>query len=102
MEHTAPCPHLGGTSNQEIPNDDPIPLLLEHSELGEIASLTEPPKLQPIRLRPCDYSFEEWLKIKIWHTNINISEREIVFNEWILDSFDVEEEYDREIGNPYS
>ncbi|GKA09976.1 hypothetical protein Tco_0689409 [Tanacetum coccineum] len=52
--------------------------------------------------RPCDYSFDEWLKVKIGHTNIYDSDREIVFNEWILDSFDVEEEYAKEIGNPYS
>nr|GEV19562.1 hypothetical protein [Tanacetum cinerariifolium] len=30
------------------------------------------------------------------------SDKEIVFNKWILDSFDVEEEYAKEIGNPYS
>ncbi|GJW78907.1 phospholipase-like protein [Tanacetum coccineum] len=54
------------------------------------------------RLRPCDYSFDEWLKFKIGHTNIYDSDQEIVFNEWILDSFDVEYEYVKEIGNPYS
>ncbi|GKA39573.1 hypothetical protein Tco_0732124 [Tanacetum coccineum] len=59
--------------------------------------------------RPCDYSFDEWLKVKIGHTNIYDSDwetvfndRDIVFNEWILDSFDVEEEYAKEIGNSYS
>nr|GEU48683.1 hypothetical protein [Tanacetum cinerariifolium] len=36
------------------------------------------------------------------HTNIYDSDWEIMFNEWILDSFDVEEEYAKEIGNPYS
>ncbi|GKA86663.1 BYPASS-related protein [Tanacetum coccineum] len=89
--------HLGGTSNQGIPNDEPIPLSLEHSEFGEKSS--EPPKLQPIRPHLCDYLFEEWLKVKIGHTTINNSDREIVFNEWILDSFDVEEEYAREIDD---
>ncbi|GJZ67923.1 hypothetical protein Tco_0631163, partial [Tanacetum coccineum] len=74
----------------------------EHSEIGEKANISESPKLRPFRPRPCDYSFDEWLKVKIWHTNIYDSDREIVFNEWILDSFDVEEEYAKEIGNPYS
>ncbi|GKD42501.1 hypothetical protein Tco_1267146 [Tanacetum coccineum] len=57
---------------------------------------------RPIRPRPCNYSFEEWLKIRIGHNNLHESDREFIFNEWILDSYDVEEEYAREIGNPYS
>ncbi|GJY66746.1 phospholipase-like protein [Tanacetum coccineum] len=52
----------------------------------------------PIRPRPCNYSFEEWLKIRIGHNNLHESDREFIFNEWILDSYDVEEEYAREIG----
>ncbi|GJU15298.1 hypothetical protein Tco_1143264 [Tanacetum coccineum] len=64
-----------------------------HSELGEKANVSESLKLQPFRPRPCDYSFNEWLKVKIGHTNIYDSDREIVFNEWILDIFDVEYEY---------
>ncbi|GKE06530.1 hypothetical protein Tco_1398548, partial [Tanacetum coccineum] len=51
---------------------------------------TFPSKIRP---RPCDYSFDEWLKVKVGHTNIYNSDQEIVFNEWILDNFDVEEEY---------
>ncbi|GJW82882.1 hypothetical protein Tco_0156027 [Tanacetum coccineum] len=94
--------YTGSTFNQNIPNNDPTSFSLEHSELGEKTNISESPKLQPFRLRPCDYSFDEWLKVKIGHTNIYNSEREIVFNEWILDSFDVEEEYAKEIGNPYA
>ncbi|GJY17719.1 hypothetical protein Tco_0389210 [Tanacetum coccineum] len=56
----------------------------------------------PIRPRLCNYSFEEWLKIRIGHNNLHESDREFIFNEWILDSYDVEEEYAREIGDPYS
>ncbi|GJV50918.1 hypothetical protein Tco_1446659 [Tanacetum coccineum] len=94
--------YTGSTSNQNIPNNDHTPFLLEHSEIGEKANISESPKLRPFRPRPCDYPFDEWLKVKIWHTNIYDSDREIVFNEWILDSFDVEGEYAKEIGNPYS
>ncbi|GJZ55400.1 hypothetical protein Tco_0610593 [Tanacetum coccineum] len=57
---------------------------------------------RPMRPRPCNYSFEEWLKIKIGHNNLHESDREFIFNEWILNSYDVEEEYTKEIGNQYS
>ncbi|GJR87732.1 hypothetical protein Tco_0211743 [Tanacetum coccineum] len=69
--------------------------LQEHIEQEENEQL-------PIRSRPCNYSFEEWMKIRIGHNNLHESDREFIFNEWILDSYDVEEEYAREIGNPYS
>ncbi|GKD59735.1 phospholipase-like protein [Tanacetum coccineum] len=39
----------------------------------------------------------------IGHNSLHEYEREFIFNEWILDSYDVEEEeYAREIGDPYS
>ncbi|GJV51312.1 hypothetical protein Tco_1447053 [Tanacetum coccineum] len=94
--------YTGSTSNQNIPNNDLTPFLLEHSELGKKDTISESSKLRSFRPLPCDYSFDEWLKVKIGHTNIYDSDREIVFNEWILDSFDVEEEYAKEIGNSYS
>ncbi|GKD17478.1 hypothetical protein Tco_1206636 [Tanacetum coccineum] len=40
--------------------------------------------------------------LKIGHDNQHESDREFIFNEWILDSYDVKEEYAREIGDPYS
>ncbi|GKA98289.1 hypothetical protein Tco_0826226 [Tanacetum coccineum] len=36
------------------------------------------------------------------HNNLHESDRELIFNEWILDSYNVEEEYAKEIGDPYS
>ncbi|GKA27187.1 hypothetical protein Tco_0713355, partial [Tanacetum coccineum] len=75
--------------------NDPIPTPQGHREQGD----DEP---RPIRPRPCNYSFKEWLKIRIGHNNLHESDREFIFNEWILDSYDVEEEYAREIGNSYS
>ncbi|GJT77695.1 hypothetical protein Tco_1044420 [Tanacetum coccineum] len=39
---------------------------------------------------------------RIGHNNLHESNREFIFNEWILDSYDVEEEYAKEIGDPYS
>ncbi|GJV14066.1 hypothetical protein Tco_1359389 [Tanacetum coccineum] len=41
-------------------------------------------------------------EIKIGHNNLHESDREFILNKWILDSYDVEEEYAREIGDPYS
>ncbi|GJR01907.1 hypothetical protein Tco_0524891 [Tanacetum coccineum] len=38
----------------------------------------------------------------IGHNNLHESDREFILNKWILDSYDIEEEYAREIGNPYS
>ncbi|GKD26867.1 hypothetical protein Tco_1233081, partial [Tanacetum coccineum] len=35
---------------------------------------------------------------RIGHNNLHESDRKFIFNEWILDSYDVEEEYAREIG----
>ncbi|GKD82744.1 hypothetical protein Tco_1349583, partial [Tanacetum coccineum] len=63
----------------------------------------EPPEEdRPIRPWPCNYSFEEWLEIRVGHNNLQKADRELIFNEWILESYDVNDEYAKEIGNPYS
>ncbi|GJZ79441.1 phospholipase-like protein [Tanacetum coccineum] len=41
-------------------------------------------------------------RTRIGHNNLHESNHEFIFNKWILDSYDVEEEYAREIGDPYS
>ncbi|GJR26900.1 phospholipase-like protein [Tanacetum coccineum] len=74
--------------------NDPIPTPQGHREQGD-------DELRPIRPRPCNYSFEEWLKIRTGHNNLHESDRKFIFNEWILYSYDVEEEYARDIGDPY-
>ncbi|GKG18844.1 hypothetical protein Tco_0375943, partial [Tanacetum coccineum] len=55
-----------------------------------------------IKPRPRDYSFKEWLKLKIWHTNVNKTVKNAVLNEWILDSFDVESDFAGIYNDPYS
>ncbi|GJY99340.1 hypothetical protein Tco_0516770 [Tanacetum coccineum] len=45
-----------------------------------------------------DTTRERW----IGHNNLHESDHEFIFNEWILDSYDVEEKYAREIGDPCS
>nr|GEY24215.1 hypothetical protein [Tanacetum cinerariifolium] len=52
--------------------------------------------------RPRDYSFKEWLKVKVRHTNVNKSVKNAVLNEWILDSFDVESSSSGMSNDPYS
>ncbi|GJR30492.1 hypothetical protein Tco_1106724 [Tanacetum coccineum] len=47
-----------------------------HPNLNEKTDLGESPKLQLIKPRPCDYLFEEWLKVKTWHTNVANSDQE--------------------------
>ncbi|GJT81930.1 hypothetical protein Tco_1056272 [Tanacetum coccineum] len=85
------------TLNDHFPYDtnNPIPIPQEHLEQEENKQL-------PIRPCLCNYSFEQWLKIRIGHNKLHESDHEFIFNEWILDSYDVEEEYAREIGDPYS
>ncbi|GJY75351.1 hypothetical protein Tco_0480467, partial [Tanacetum coccineum] len=83
------------TLNDHFPYDTNNPIPKEHLEQEENEQLS-------IRPRPWNYSFEEWLKIRIGHNNLHESDREFIFNELILDSYDVEEEYAREIGDPYS
>ncbi|GKD27079.1 hypothetical protein Tco_1233293 [Tanacetum coccineum] len=81
--------------NDHYPTNNQIPTQQGYQEHEDY----EP---KPIRPRPCNYSFEEWLKIRIGHNNLHEFDREIIFNEWILDSYDVKEEYVKETGNPYS
>ncbi|GJX84875.1 hypothetical protein Tco_0335649 [Tanacetum coccineum] len=53
------------------------------------------------KLRPRDYSFKEWLKVKTEHTNVDKFMKNAVLNEWILDSFDVESNYSGMSNDPY-
>ncbi|GKB48503.1 reverse transcriptase domain-containing protein [Tanacetum coccineum] len=45
-----------------------------------------------IKTRLRDYSFKEWLKLKIGHTNVNTMVKNAVLNEWVFDFFEVESE----------
>ncbi|GJR89222.1 hypothetical protein Tco_0213233 [Tanacetum coccineum] len=54
------------------------------------------------KLHPRNYSFEEWLKVKIEHMNMDKSVKGSVINEWILDSFDVEANFAGICNDPYS
>ncbi|GJZ78788.1 phospholipase-like protein [Tanacetum coccineum] len=40
--------------------------------------------------RPWDYSFKEWLKVKIGYINVDKNVKNAILNEWILYSFDAE------------
>nr|GEV22247.1 hypothetical protein [Tanacetum cinerariifolium] len=54
------------------------------------------------RPRPRDYSYEEWLGIKLGHNNVSKSVRNALLNEWILDSFDIKIDYGKTHDDPYS
>ncbi|GJX94171.1 hypothetical protein Tco_0348757 [Tanacetum coccineum] len=49
-----------------------------------------------------NYSFKEWLKVKIEHTNVEKYVKSAMLNEWILDSFDVEADFAGIRNDPYS
>ncbi|GJR04148.1 zinc finger, CCHC-type containing protein [Tanacetum coccineum] len=53
-------------------------------------------------LKVRDFSYEEWLEIKLGHTNVSKSVRNAILNEWVLDSFDVEIDYGKTRDDPYS
>ncbi|GJW92591.1 hypothetical protein Tco_0170144 [Tanacetum coccineum] len=50
-------------------------------------------QLHPNKPRLREYSFQEWLKVKIGYTNVNKYVKSMVLNKWILDSFDVEADF---------
>ncbi|GKA29119.1 hypothetical protein Tco_0715364 [Tanacetum coccineum] len=51
---------------------------------------------------PRDYSFKEWLKLKLGHTNVSKLIRNEVFNEWLKDNFNVEIDFGKTLDDPYS
>ncbi|GJV12312.1 BYPASS-related protein [Tanacetum coccineum] len=96
---------IGSTSDPSMviaPKGDADPFPQRHLKKNEKTSLGKSTQLPPIKSYPCDYSLEEWLKSKIGYTNVANSDREIVFIEWVLDSFDVKDEYTKQFGDPYS
>nr|GEZ13970.1 DNA-binding pseudobarrel domain-containing protein [Tanacetum cinerariifolium] len=50
-----------------------------------------------IKPQPRDYSFKEWLKLNIRHTNVNKFVKNAVLNEWILDCFKEESETSKDL-----
>nr|GEY47121.1 hypothetical protein [Tanacetum cinerariifolium] len=84
------------------PRGDTDPFPQGHLKLNEKTNLGESPKSQTIKPRPYDYSFKEWLNFKVGHTNVAIFDWEKVLNEWVLDSFDIEDNYAKKFANPYS
>nr|GEV47223.1 hypothetical protein [Tanacetum cinerariifolium] len=65
---------------------------------GSVAGSLDP--VSPVIRLPIEYEINSGTRIG--HTNMYNSDWEIMFNKWILDNFDVEEEYAKEIENPYS
>ncbi|GJT37635.1 hypothetical protein Tco_0937500 [Tanacetum coccineum] len=51
-------------------------------------------KLNSARLdskpKPRDYTFKEWMLIKVGHTNVNESVKRTLLNSWVIDHFEAE------------
>ncbi|GJV65760.1 hypothetical protein Tco_1476588 [Tanacetum coccineum] len=56
------------------------------------------PETTALRLHYCK-RLQEWLKLKIGHTNVNKSVKNVVLNEWVIDCF---EEESKTSKDPYS
>ncbi|GJT26452.1 hypothetical protein Tco_0906727 [Tanacetum coccineum] len=54
------------------------------------------------RPQPRNFSFKDWLKVKIRHTNVDKTMKNVVLNEWILDSFELESNSSGMSKEPYS
>ncbi|GJR26313.1 hypothetical protein Tco_1102545 [Tanacetum coccineum] len=52
--------------------------------------------------QPRNYSFDEWLKVKIGHTNVDKSVMNALLNKWLLDSFDIKADFEGIHNDPYS
>ncbi|GKA13083.1 putative ribonuclease H-like domain-containing protein [Tanacetum coccineum] len=48
-----------------------------------------------------DNSFEEWVKIKLGHTNVSETIKYEIFKEWIKENFDFEVDFGRTLDDPY-
>ncbi|GJX21261.1 phospholipase-like protein [Tanacetum coccineum] len=58
------------------------------------------PNVKKPRLR--DNSFEEWVKIKLGHTNINEAIKCEIFKEWVKENFNFEVDFGKTRDDPYS
>ncbi|GJX86929.1 hypothetical protein Tco_0337703 [Tanacetum coccineum] len=86
-------------------NDDDVDECNDTVEEDSRPSRTLTCQFQPKELSPGSFSLPctiEWLKVKIGHTSVANFDREKVFNEWVLDSFDIEADYAKMFANPYS
>ncbi|GJW00370.1 hypothetical protein Tco_1555621 [Tanacetum coccineum] len=77
--------------------------MANNDTVGEDGSLSEPLpcQLPPRELRLGSFTLPYTI-VKIRHSNMANFDREIVFNEWMLDSFNIEAEYAKEFGDLYS
>nr|GEU54321.1 phospholipase-like protein [Tanacetum cinerariifolium] len=86
----------------DFPKGISNPFYQEDQTLNIKTYLPDFPQLQPYKSWPMDYSYKDWLKIKLGHTNVRKSVRNAVLNEWVLDSFDVKADYGKTHDDPYS
>ncbi|GJT77457.1 hypothetical protein Tco_1044182 [Tanacetum coccineum] len=91
-----------GTSQNLTPNEITNPFHQEDPILNIKICFPDFSQPRPSKPQPRDYSYEEWLRIKLGHTNVSKFVRNSVLNEWVLDSFDIDADYERTCDDPYS
>ncbi|GJS64366.1 RNA-directed DNA polymerase, eukaryota, reverse transcriptase zinc-binding domain protein [Tanacetum coccineum] len=57
--------------------------------------------VNPNKPRPHDYSFKEWLKVKVGHTNVSKTVKNVVLNEWVLNSLRKSQILQKLLANEY-
>ncbi|GJT33569.1 rhomboid-like protein 12, mitochondrial [Tanacetum coccineum] len=91
-----------GTSQNLTPKEITNPFHQEDPILNIKTYFPDFSQPRPSKPWPRDYSYEEWLRIKLGHTNVSKFVRNAVLNEWVLDSFDIDADYGRTCDDPYS
>ncbi|GJR37530.1 reverse transcriptase domain-containing protein [Tanacetum coccineum] len=80
-----------------------LPFNIYNHSFYAITTLDAKDNIMPLKVRYGQQNIDDTTRERRFgHNNLHESNREFVFNEWILDSYNVEEEYAREIGDPYS
>ncbi|GJX73928.1 hypothetical protein Tco_0312523 [Tanacetum coccineum] len=69
---------------KEMPCLDLLLIKYEYSKINDM-----------VRARR-DYSFKEWLKLKIRHTNVNKTVKNAILNKWVLNCFEEESETNKD------
>ncbi|GJZ86089.1 hypothetical protein Tco_0657699 [Tanacetum coccineum] len=80
---STPIPYHGGFTDL-IHQEDPMLSMKSY-----FPNTSQENQIKPL---PRNYSFKEWLKLKIGHTNVNKIVKNAVLNEWVLDCFKDESE----------
>ncbi|GKB07527.1 reverse transcriptase domain-containing protein [Tanacetum coccineum] len=85
---STPIPYHGGFTDL-IHQEDPMLSMKSY-----FPNTSQENQIKPL---PRNYSFKEWLKLKIGHTNANKTVKNAVLNEWVLDCFEDESKTSKDL-----